>query len=126
MKNTVMAPISIGELVDKITILEIKKTKTDDFHRLKNIIVELGQLQNVFDGLTINDKVNSLKNDLYKINSELWIIEDSKRRHEREQLFDEVFIQLARNVYIKNDLRAAIKKQINILTNSSIIEEKIY
>lgn len=121
-----MAPISIGELVDKITILEIKKTKTDDFHRLKNIIVELGQLQNVFDGLSIDDKVNELKKDLYKVNSELWIIEDSKRRHEREQQFDEVFIQLARNVYIKNDLRAAIKKQINILTNSSIIEEKIY
>lgn len=121
-----MAPISIGELVDKITILEIKQTKTDDFHRLKNIIVELGQLQNVFDQLPHNNKVAHLKDDLYKVNSELWVIEDSKRRHEREQQFDEVFIQLARNVYIKNDLRAAIKKQINILTNSSIIEEKIY
>lgn len=121
-----MAPISIGELIDKITILEIKKTKTDDFHRLKNIIVELGQLQNVFDSLPGNHKVSQLKEDLHKVNAELWIIEDSKRRHEREQLFDNEFIQLARNVYIKNDLRAAIKKQINILTNSSIIEEKIY
>jgi hypothetical protein len=126
MKNTVMAPISIGELIDKITILEIKKSKTDDFNRLKNIIVELGQLQNLFDQLPLNSKVGQLKGELYKINSELWIIEDSKRQHEREQKFDEVFIQLARNVYIKNDLRAAIKKQINILTNSSIIEEKIY
>ena len=121
-----MAPISIGELIDKITILEIKKSKTDDFHRLKNIIVELGQLQNILDSLPFNQKVNTLKDDLHKVNAELWVIEDSKRRHEREQLFNDVFIQLARNVYIKNDLRAAIKKQINVLTNSSIIEEKIY
>lgn len=126
MKNTVTAPISIGELIDKITILEIKQTKTDDFNRLKNIIVELGQLQNIFDQLPLNDKVAQLKIELYKINSELWIVEDSKRWHEKEQLFDQAFIELARKVYIKNDLRAAIKKEINILTNSSIIEEKIY
>lgn len=121
-----MAPISIGELVDKITILEIKQSKTDDFHRLKNIIVELGQLQNIFDSLSYNETVVQLKAELYKINSELWVIEDSKRRHEKEQKFDNEFIQLARNVYIKNDQRAAIKKEINLLTNSSIIEEKIY
>lgn len=121
-----MAPISIGELVDKITILEIKQSKTDDFHRLKNIIVELGQLQNIFDSLSYNETVVQLKDELYKINSELWVIEDSKRKHEKEQKFDNEFIQLARNVYIKNDQRAAIKKEINLLTNSSIIEEKIY
>lgn len=121
-----MAPISIGELVDKITILEIKQTKTSDFNRLKNIIVELGQLQNIFDTLKYDNKVTKLKEDLRKVNSELWIIEDKKRQHEREQSFNEAFIQLAREVYLKNDLRAAIKKEINILTNSSIIEEKIY
>ena len=121
-----MAPISIGELIDKITILEIKQTKTDDFNRLKNIIVELGQLQNVFDQLPYNDKVVQLKEKLRAINSELWNIEDSKRQHEKTQTFNQTFIELARNVYIKNDVRAAIKKEINILTNSSIIEEKIY
>jgi hypothetical protein len=126
MKNTVMAPISIGELIDKITILEIKQTKTEDFNRLKNIIVELGQLQNIFDALSYDQRIVDLKDQLYKINSELWIIEDSKRSHERQQLFDSAFIQLARDVYIKNDTRAAIKRQINLLTNSSIIEEKIY
>jgi hypothetical protein len=126
MKNTVMAPISIGELVDKITILEIKQSKTDDFNRLKNIIVELGQLQTLFDQLPHNNKISELKEKLHSINAELWIIEDSKRHHEKMQKFDQAFIELARKVYIKNDLRAAIKKEINILTNSSIIEEKIY
>lgn len=121
-----MAPISVGELIDKITILEIKQNKTSDFNRLKNIIVELGQLQTIYDQLPYNEKVVELKGKLYKINLELWGIEDSKRRHEKEQVFDQAFIELARKVYIKNDTRAAIKREINLLTNSSIIEEKIY
>jgi hypothetical protein len=124
MKNTVLAPISIGELVDKITILEIKQTKTVDPEKLTNVERELELLNELYNSLHVN--VTALKIELYKINSDLWVIEDSKRKHERNQIFDDSFIQLAREVYLKNDIRAAIKKDINLLTNSNIIEEKIY
>ena len=126
MENTILAPISIGELVDKITILEIKQTKTQDFNKVKNILFELHQLEDIFVKLAITGEIAALKKQLKGINLELWDIEDSKRMHEKEQLFDDDFIQLARKVYLKNDQRAAIKKQINILTNSGIIEEKLY
>lgn len=126
MKNTILAPISIGELVDKITILEIKQTKTQDVSRLKNIYVELGQLKEIVDKIVLPTKVYELKDQLHKINAELWEIEDGKRQCERAQSFGNTFVELARNVYIKNDIRAAIKKEINLITNSSIIEEKIY
>lgn len=126
MEQTVLAPISIGELIDKITILEIKKTKTLDVNKLKNILIELGQLNCLLDKLSIPTVVDTLKIQLRNINSELWVIEDSKRQCEKEQRFDKAFIELARSVYLKNDQRAAIKRNINELTNSAIIEEKIY
>lgn len=126
MEQTVLAPISIGELIDKITILEIKKTKTLDVNKLKNILIELGQLNRLLDQLSIPAVVETLKVQLRNINSELWIIEDSKRQCEKEQRFDKSFIELARKVYLKNDQRAAIKRNINELTNSAIVEEKIY
>lgn len=126
MPTSVLAPISVGELIDKITILELKKTKTKDVARLKNILVELGQLSNILDSIEVPVEIEELQSKLFTVNSELWEIEDSKRQCEKTQTFDAAFIQLARNVYLKNDLRASIKKQINHLTNSSIIEEKIY
>ena len=126
MPTSVLAPISVGELIDKITILELKKTKTKDVARLKNILVELGQLLNILDSIVVPVEIDELRSKLFKVNSELWEIEDSKRQCEKKQSFDNAFIQLARNVYLKNDLRASIKKEINQLTNSSIIEEKIY
>jgi hypothetical protein len=126
MTTSVLAPISVGELIDKITILELKKTKTNDLGRLKNILVELGQLLRILDTIVVPPEIDELRTKLFKVNSELWDIEDSKRQCEKTQIFDSAFIQLARNVYLKNDLRASIKKQINQLTNSSIIEEKIY
>jgi hypothetical protein len=119
-----LAPISIGELVDKITILELKVAKTTDTAKLANVQRELNLLVELYNSLHI--KVDALKQELYNINSELWIIEDSKRKCEKTQTFDAEFIQLARSVYIKNDIRANIKKQINTITNSGIVEEKIY
>lgn len=80
----------------------------------------------VMGKLSITDEVIALKKKLRQINEELWDIEDSKRRHERNDVFDDEFIQLARDVYLKNDLRASIKRRINLLTDSEIIEEKIY
>jgi cell shape-determining protein MreC len=121
---SVLAPISIGELVDKITILEIKASKTTDAEKLANVQRELKLLLELYNSLNVD--VTALKAELYKINSELWVIEDSKRKCETAQQFDFEFIQLARSVYIKNDIRASIKKQINLLSNSKIIEEKIY
>lgn len=121
---SVLAPISIGELVDKITILELKAAKTQDAEKLANVQRELKLLNELYNSLHI--KVDALKQELYTINSELWVIEDSKRQCEKTQTFDSGFIELARSVYIKNDIRAAIKKQINTITNSSIVEEKIY
>jgi cell shape-determining protein MreC len=121
---SVLAPISIGELVDKITILEIKASKTSDAEKLANVQRELKLLLELYNSLNVD--VTALKAELYKINSELWVIEDSKRKCETAQQFDFEFIQLARSVYIKNDIRASIKKQINLLSNSKIIEEKIY
>ena len=121
---SVLAPISIGELVDKITILEIKQSKTSDELKLANINKELGLLNELYNSLNVD--VSDLKQELFKVNSELWVIEDSKRKCETAQQFDFDFIQLARSVYIKNDIRANIKKQINSITNSGIVEEKIY
>ena len=120
----ILAPISIGELIDKITILEIKQSKTSDHVKLENINKELALLAELYNSLHVD--VSELKEELYKINSELWLIEDRKRQCEKLQSFDADFIQLARAVYIKNDRRAEIKKLINLLTKSKIIEEKIY
>ena len=126
MTQTVLAPISVGELIDKITILEIKKSKTTDMAKLKNILVELGQLNEILDRLVVPLEVEDVRSRLKQINAELWVIEDSKRNHEKQGLFDSAFVQLARDVYIKNDFRATLKRSINELTNSAIVEEKIY
>lgn len=120
----ILAPISIGELVDKITILELKAAKTTDAAKLANVQKELKLLNELYNSLHVD--VAALKQELYNINSELWVIEDSKRKCETAQQFDFEFVQLARSVYIKNDIRANIKKQINTITNSGIVEEKIY
>jgi len=120
----IFAPISAGELIDKITILEIKKDKTSDPAKLANITEELRLLTDLCNGLQIN--AGDLKEQLRVINLELWDIEDFKRNCEKAQDFGPAFIQAARNVYIKNDRRAVIKREINLATNSHIVEEKIY
>ena len=118
------APISIGELIDKITILKIKSILIVDTIKLKNIEQELQLLEELKDSLNID--VDSLQSKLYGVNLELWHIENYKRECEKNQSFGEDFVETARQVYLKNDLRANLKKQINELVGSTIVEEKSY
>lgn len=123
----VLAPISVGELIDKITILKIKSNLITDSDKLINIEKELQSLEELKDELKLDlDNLDPLQSQLYKVNLELWHIENYKRQSEKEQLFDDAFINAARQVYLKNDLRAKIKKDINTLVGSTIIEEKSY
>ena len=117
--------ISIGEVVDKITILSIKLNKIENDNKLKNIRNEYDLLFNSLDNSGIGvDSASFTK--LEKINLKLWEIEDKIRKKEANKEFDDEFIQLARNVYINNDKRSAVKREINIKYGSNIIEEKEY
>lgn len=122
----VLAPISVGELIDKITILEIKVENIVDFDKKDNVTRELRTLIGILQGLEGLPNLQSLSQQLSMVNLELWRIEDAKRECERNQSFDEHFIHLARQVYIKNDVRAQIKREINMLCGSYIVEEKSY
>ena len=120
----IKAPISVGELIDKITILEIKLEKIKNEDALINIRNELVQLVQLAE--TISPKLGNFKNKMRHVNEEIWNIEDGVRDCERNKNFDETFIELARSVYFKNDERAHVKREINQLFNSDIIEEKSY
>lgn len=123
----ILAEISTGELFDKITILEIKKSKIKDKNKLNAVEKELNSLNNtlVKNGLNNTDeKLRGLIEDLKNINTELWEIEDGKRLCEKKNDFGENFIKLARDVYKKNDLRANIKSEINNYLGSNIKEVK--
>ena len=123
----VYAPISVGELIDKITILKIKSNLITDSNKLINIEKELQSLEELKDELNLDlDRVEPLQSQLYKVNLELWHIENYKRECEKNQTFGDDFVNTARQVYLKNDLRAKIKKDINILVGSTIVEEKSY
>lgn len=121
----VMAPISVGELIDKITILSIKAERIADPTKQANVVNELVKLKEIQAELRLPD-LGDLYKQLYFVNSELWFIEDSKRQCEKDQNFGPDFIEHARNVYKNNDLRAKIKNEINKLVGSTIIEEKSY
>ena len=123
-KKIINAPISIGELVDKITILEIKKNKLQN-SKLKNVLKELSFLRDLIEKYKI-EITEDLFTQLREINLTLWNIEDQIRIKEKNKEFDNTFIELARSVYFKNDKRAEIKKRINQLSNSEITEEKFY
>ena len=119
--------ISVGEFFDKITILEIKKKKIIDIEKLKNINYELGELRKIEEKCNLQKfALDELIENLYNVNLELWTIEDEIRILEKSKSFDNEFINLARSVYIKNDLRAKLKKEINIKSKSNLIEEKSY
>jgi hypothetical protein len=123
----VYAPISVGELIDKITILKIKSNLIKDVDKLKNIEKELQVLEELKNELNLElNTVEPLENQLYKINLELWHIENFKRAMEEEKSFGDGFINAARQVYLKNDVRAKIKREINELVGSTIVEEKSY
>lgn len=125
--SLVTTPMSVGELLDKITILEIKSDKIKDTKKLKNINHELKLLTNTWleTGLS-NEKTEALKNDLKTVNLRLWAIEDEIRIKEKNREFDDEFIKLARSVYYENDDRAKVKKALNLLTGSELVEEKSY
>ena len=122
----VYAPISVGELIDKITILRIKAILIKDESKLKNIDKEMYELETILSELKLDVDLSELEEQLESVNLELWHIENYKRAMEKDQNFGEGFINAARQVYLKNDLRASIKKQINVLVGSTIIEEKSY
>lgn len=116
--------VSIGEIVDKLSILHIKKENITDNEKLVNIEKEYNYLFTiVFDSLNIS---NSDFMELVDINTKLWVIEDDIRDKERVKEFDKKFVELARAVYFTNDKRADIKKQINLKYGSSFVEEKSY
>ena len=120
-------PVSTGELVDKITILEIKKIKIKDKKKLNEIKKEHKYLKEILiKKIKLDKKIKHEISSLKKINLFLWNIEDGKRAAERKKEFGKKFIALARNVYIYNDKRALIKLKINEMTKSSIVEIKSY
>ena len=123
-KKIINVPISIGELIDKVTILEIKKDKLKNL-KLKNILKELSFLRAVLEknNILIPDEIYL---QLKSINLKLWDIEDKIRIKEKNKEFDNEFIELARSVYLNNDRRSETKKELNIMFNSEIIEEKSY
>ena len=125
--DKILAEISAGELIDKITILEIKKEKISNKEKLVEVRKELSSLNETLKK-SINDesKIINFKNDLKKINLKLWDIEDGKRSAEKKSQFDEKFIELARSVYKFNDERAKIKLAINNALGSNIKEVKSY
>ncbi len=117
--------VSVAELVDKITILEIKSEKINDLKKLENIKNELALLNKSFKHIE-TEKLLNLKDNLKQINLKLWKIEDDIRKCEKNKVFDDSFIQLARDVYITNDKRFNIKNSINELFSSKIKEVKSY
>ena len=125
--NKIFAEVSVGELLDKISILEIKQKNIKDEQKIKIISKELESLNySLKKDVRITDEIKSLYEDLKKINIKLWNIEDGKRDCERNGDFGEKFIQLARSVYIENDQRAKIKNKINKISGSNISEVKSY
>ena len=122
--SPILAPVSLGELIDKITILEIKQIHMTGIKQ-KNVNKELKLLKKILQNKDLEIDIN-LINSLKEVNNNLWKIEDNIRIKERNQEFNEEFIQLARSVYKENDKRASIKKEINKKYNSELIEEKSF
>jgi Flp pilus assembly protein TadD len=125
--RTIAIPGGVGELIDKITILEIKASRVADESKLRNIHTELAELLETQkrEGV-VHQRLEALKNDLAAVNAKLWDIEDDIRVCEKTGDFGERFVALARAVYKTNDRRAALKREINLLFNSAIVEEKSY
>ena len=123
--NKIYTEISVGELIDKITILEIKKKKISDANSLVEINKEYSALTDSLEkNIKLNDGLKKLWEELKDVNIKLWNVEDGKRLAEKNKKFDQNFIELARNVYKFNDVRARIKSKINELSGSNIKEIK--
>ena len=120
-------PVSVGELIDKLTILELKRQWTNNSERLKHILHEMSELEKLYEqNIEKKDEIIEHRANLYEINRYLWMIEDRIRKKENRKEFDGEFIQLARDVYITNDKRFEVKNKINNLLNSEIKEVKTY
>jgi len=125
--NEILIPISPGELLDKITILQIKSERIADPAKVANVRTELDMLQKVWqDRVEDDETISTLTAELKSINEALWEIEDDIRDEERNRRFGERFIELARAVYVTNDRRAEAKKRVNLHLKSNIVEEKSY
>lgn len=127
MADVIKVPVSFGEVLDKITILEIKSERIKDEAKLKNVRLELDELSATWDeAVTDQSAIADLRKQLKAVNEELWVIEDDIRDEEAAQDFGDRFIELARAVYVTNDKRAAIKKDVNLALGSRFVEEKSY
>ena len=125
--QSILIEVGPGELIDKITILRIKSERMTDAAKLHNVRHELEVLNAARDkALPKSAELDRLEGDLKAVNEDLWVIEDDIRQCEADKDFGAKFVELARSVYKQNDKRAAIKKEINLLTGSAIIEEKSY
>jgi hypothetical protein len=125
--DNILIPVSPGELLDKITILEIKSERISDPQKVANVRIELELLRGTWsEAVEEDDVIRTLHSELRDINETLWKIEDDIRDRERTGDFDTRFIELARAVYITNDRRSGIKKKLNLHLGSRIIEEKSY
>lgn len=123
----ILAPVSAGELIDKITILRVKAERIGDAVKEANVRKELALLEaTAGEHLPVSAEIHRLTTELTAVNAALWDIEDGKRDCERRQDFGPAFVALARRVYIDNDKRAAIKREINAAAGSEIVEEKSY
>ena len=122
----ISTPISLGELVDKISILKVKQKNIKNNNKLDQVNKELNYLQTTLDNHVTKDEIDVFLNSLIDINSRLWFIEDDIRECERKKQFDQKFIDLARSVYFTNDKRANIKLDINNKFGSELVEVKSY
>lgn len=127
MADVIKVPVSFGEVLDKITILEIKSERMADPQKVRNVRLELDELSKTWDAAVADPgAIAGLRSQLKAVNEELWVIEDDIRDQEAAQDFGPRFIELARAVYVTNDKRAAIKKEINLALGSRFVEEKSY
>ena len=122
----IKTPVSLGELVDKISILHIKNLNIKDSEKIKLVKEELSLLNKTLDDHINRNDIQQYLDSLIAINSKLWVIEDDIRDCERNKIFDQKFIDLARSVYFTNDKRSAVKLEINKKFGSKIIEVKSY
>ena len=125
--SEILVPVSFGELLDKVAILQIKSERMSDAAKLANVRNELNALETTWAAHpAAAQDIAALRADLKAVNERLWVIEDDIRLKEKAQAFDEEFVKLARSVYFENDIRARIKKDINLALGSSYVEEKSY
>lgn len=125
--SEILVPVSFGELLDKVAILQIKSERMSDAAKLANVRNELAALESTWASHPASAQdISGLRADLKAVNERLWVIEDDIRLQEKAQAFDAEFVRLARAVYFENDTRARIKKDINLALGSSYVEEKSY